>query len=125
MSANLTVYRLKPNPLGQLAGNYEAPVVQPTWAANIVLAPDAGAVLQLLGNAAVSAAAAVTVGNGMGFGQLMIVIVSDTGGVTVTFSGANIKPTATVNPTTGKTIVVTFVWDGAVWHEMSRSAAAE
>lgn len=124
MSAAVTVYRLKANPLAQISGTDGAPVVQPTYAAAIVLDPNAGIAQQLLGVAAVSAACAVTTPNVGGFGQMLILMCSDVGGVTYTF-GAGFKPTGTVNPTTGKTITVAFMSDGTVWREFSRSASAQ
>ena len=126
MSSYLTVFRLRPDPLGQLAGNEQAPYVAPTWGAAVVIDPMAGAVQNLNGVATVSAAATVTTSLPTGFQGVLIVIVNDTGGVTVTF-GTGFKPTATVNPTNGKSIVVAFIADSVakVFREFSRYASAQ
>ena len=86
--------------------------------------PGYAAVQQILGVAATSATSTINAAGPGQFGQLLIVIVSDTGGVTITF-GTNFKATATVNPTTGKSIVVAFVSDGVAFREFSRSASAQ
>lgn len=119
-----TVYSLRVNPLAQISGTAGAEAVAPTYASAIVLDPNAGLVQLIAGVAATSATSTVTTPNVGQFGQLLIVIVTDTGGVTVTF-GTGFKPTGTVNPTTGKAITVAFVSDGTVWREFSRSASAQ
>lgn len=124
MPANTTPYNLLTDGLAQLSGSPGAPTVAPTYAAVIALDPNAGIVQLIAGVAAVSATCTVNTTNDGNFGQLLIVIVTDNGGVTVTF-GTNFKPTATVNPTTGKAITVAFVSDGGAWREFSRSASAQ
>ena len=119
-----TIYNCRVNPLAQISGSPGADAVSPTYAAAIALDPNAGLVQLIAGVAATSATSTVTTPNGGQFGQLLIVIVSDTGGVTVTFS-TGFKATGTVNPTTGKAIVVAFVSDGTYWREFSRSASAQ
>lgn len=122
MSANVTVYRLRADPLAQISGTDGAPNAQIAAAAAMAINPESGIVQQLNGAAATSAAVAVTTLAAGRFGQLLILICADTGGVTYTF-GTGFKPSATVNPTNGKVIVITFVSDGTFFREVSRSAA--
>lgn len=119
-----SIYNLPAEPLHQISGGPGAIPYAPTYAAAVVIDPNQGITCKLNGVAATSATCAVTTPNVGGFGQLLLVICADTGGVTYTFSG-NFKATATVNPTTGKTITVAFVSDSVAWREFSRSASAQ
>jgi hypothetical protein len=122
--AQATIYNQPANPIAQLVGGPGATPNLPTYAATMTISPVNNAVTQIAGNATTSSTSTVTAGSVGNFGQLWIIIVSDTGGITVTFS-TGFKPTATVNPTTGKSITVAFVSDGTVWREFARSASAQ
>jgi hypothetical protein len=69
--------------------------------------------------AATSATCTLNVNKGYNIGQMAQVLVKDTGGITLTF-GTNMKPSATVAPTTGKAIAVDFTFDGTNWVESGR-----
>ena len=80
--------------------------------------PSAGATTRVDADSAVSATQAITTPNFRGFGAIWLTIIraSGAGTVTATF-GAGFLPTATVAPTTGKSITVGWVSDGVVWRE--------
>ena len=124
MSAAVTVFRLKADPLAQISGTDGAPAVQPTYAAAVVIDTKAGLVQKLNGVSTVSATCAVTAGSAGQFGQMLLLIFGDTGGITYTLSGY-FKPQATVNPTNGKVIAVLFISDGNYWYEIGARATAE
>ena len=124
MSADITVYRLKANPLAQFAGNPEAPVVAPTYAATITLDPNAGYAQLINGVATTSATCTINAASAGVQGQTLVLFIRDTGGITVTF-GTYFKSQGTCNPTTGKTIAVHFVSDGTNWYEPAARATAE
>lgn len=119
MSANATIYNLPPDGLAQLMG--VGPVLKPTYAATLVLDASPGRVVhEIAGVNATSATCALNTGTGGVFGQLLILILADTGGVTYTL-GDNFKTAAgTLNPTTGKKIVAIFVSDGTDFYEIAR-----
>ena len=121
-SGSTTVYQLKPDGLAQLTSSPGYRTLGPTYAATMTLDPNAGIVHQILGVATTSATCTLNAPSGGTFGQILIILVQDTGGITLTF-GTNFKSTGTVNPTTGKTIPVLFVSDGTNFREVARAAA--
>lgn len=124
VQAQATVYNLNATSLAQITGSPGARVLAPTYAATITsVNPNAGIVHWINGVAATSATSTINMAGGGQSDQLMILIIRDTGGVTVTF-GTNMKSAGTVNPTTGKQIAVWFVSDGTNWVENFRTATA-
>lgn len=121
---SLTIFNLRARPLSQISGSPGAPAVALTYGAAVVVDHQAGLVQKINGVAATSATCAVTIGSAGQFGQLLLIIFGDTGGVTYTLSGY-FKPQATVNPTTGKAIAILFVSDGNYWYEVGARATAE
>lgn len=124
-NSGITPFTLPINHLAQLGGLPGAPGNIVAGAAAMVLDPSAGAVTRIDGDSAVAAALAITTPNFRGFGATWDVIVnaSGVGTVTATF-GSGFKVNGTVAPTTGKAIVISFVSDGVVWREKSRTSAA-
>lgn len=125
-NAQPTIYNQPPETLAQISGGPSAPVNKPTYSATMTLdtTMQRGAIHQILGVNATSPTATLNAASGGQFGQLLITIISDTGGITLTY-GTNFKSTGTVNPTNGKSIVVAFVSDGTFFREFSRSASAQ
>ncbi len=124
MSADTTVYNLATAGLAQLSGSPGARALKPTYAAIISsINPNAGIVHEVDGVAAVSATCTINLAGGGQFGQMLILALYDTGGVTFTF-GTNMKSAGTVNPTTGKVVTVTFISNGTNWVEANRTATA-
>lgn len=119
-----TVYTLNADSLAQISGSPAARVLAPTYAAIITsISPNAGIVHWINGVAATSATCTINMGGGGQSDQLLILVIRDTGGVTVTF-GTNMKSGGTCNPGTGKQIAVTFMSDGTNWVEINRTATA-
>lgn len=125
-SSGITPFTLPINHLAQIGGLPMAPGNIVAGAAALVLDPNGGSTVRIDGDSAVSATIAITTPNFRGFGANYITIVraSGAGTVTATF-GSGFLPTATVAPTTGKSISVLWVSDGVVWREVSRSASAQ
>lgn len=123
MSAEVTVFRLRTNGLAQISGTDGAPVVQPAYAAVMTLNTREAIVQQILGVAATSAICTINAASGGSFGQSLLLILADTGGVTYTL-GTNFKTAGgTINPTTGKKVVVEFLSDGVNFYDIGRSTA--
>lgn len=125
MGSQTTVYGLSSisDGLAQLGGAPGAPTLGPTWASTVTLNPANGIVHKVAGVASVSATSTLNLSGPGQFGQNLILIVTDTGGITLTF-GTNMASTGTVNPTNGKAIIVQFVSDGTIWIEQSRTSSA-
>ncbi len=119
MGANASIYNQPADVLAALLGGPGGSLNKPTYAATIALEAF-NSVIQVDGVAATSATCTLTAGSRVG---LLILILKDTGGVTYTL-GTGFKSTGTVNPSTGKTIVVAFIGDGTNFIEFARSASA-
>ena len=119
-----TIYNQPANSIAQIVGGPGASIYAPTYASAVAVSPIGNAVCVLNGVNATSATCTVTASGVGQSGQIFIVICNDTGGVTYTFS-TGFKATATVNPTTGKVIVVAFISDGTYLREFARSASAQ
>lgn len=126
-----TIYNLFEYGLQQITGSPgPGTVQQPTFGATMTLGTNtnfSGIVQQLTGSSTVQSAVTVNAGSGGQFGQYLTTIcTSASGASTVTYTfGTNFLPTATVAPTTGKSITVDWVSDGTSWHERGRSASAQ
>ena len=130
-----TVYQLLANPLAQMSGSPGALFNQPTYAATMTIAPLSTAngamnsYTQINGNSTTSSTCTVSTPTpSANPGQQWTIIFTASGSNTVTFtlSTPQFLPTATVAPTTGKSISVFFVSDGnTAWHEVARSASAQ
>lgn len=124
MGAFGTPYNLITDGLAQITGSPGSRRLAPTYAATISsINPMSGIVHFIDGVAATSATSTINMGSGGTVSQLLILIIRDTGGVTVTF-GTNMKSAGTANPTTGKQIAVAFISDGTNWVEVFRTATA-
>jgi|GEM_PF-4552691 len=127
MGRNTTIYGCnnQSDGLAQLCGASGAPALGPTWGASSITGfdPNAGIVHKIAGVAATSATNTLNAPGPGQFGQELILIITDNGGITLTF-GTNFATTGTVNPGTGKAIVVEFVSDGVFWIEKCRTSSA-
>ena len=127
MGRNTTIYGCnnQSDGLAQLCGASGAPALGPTWGASSITGfdPNSGIVHKIAGVAGTSATNTLNASGPGAFGQALILIITDSGGITLTI-GTNFASTGTVNPGTGKAIVVTFVSDGVFWIEQSRTASA-
>ena len=134
-----TVYQLLANPLAQMSGSPGALFNVPTYASTMTIAPlspisvggngSMNSYTQINGNSATSSTCTVSTPTpSSNPGQQWTIIFTASGSNTVTFtlSTPQFLPTATVAPTTGKSISVFFVSDGnTAWHEVARSASAQ
>lgn len=119
-----TPYQLNADSLGQISGSPGGGPLKPTYAATISsINPMLGIVHQVDGLASTSATCTINLSGGGQAGQLLKLVLRDTGGVTYTF-GTNMKSAGTVNPGTGKQITVEFTSDGTNWVEDFRTATA-
>lgn len=118
-----TMYQHNSDALAQDLGTPGAPVYAPTYAAAMAVDTLNNSGVIINGVNATSATCALTTLFGGQAMQEFWVMVKDTGGVTLTF-GTKFKSAGTVNPTTGKAIIVYFLSDGTNWIESGRNAAA-
>jgi len=112
--------------LSQITGSNGAPTIQPTYAATVTINPDLGIVQEILGVNSTSATCTVSAAGAGKHGQCLRLILADTGGVTYTFTATtgHFVNTGTVNPGTGKKIIVDFISDGTNWREVARTRVA-
>lgn len=120
--ATTNIYNQPANMIAQPIGGPGRQDYAPTYAATMALDLANNAYAFINGLNSTSPTSTVTATTGGVLGQYCAVMIKDTGGVTVTFS-TNFKVSATVNPTTGKTITIEFMSNGTNWIEIGRSAA--
>ena len=120
--ASTVIFNQPANMIAQPIGGPGRQDYAPTYAATMALDLANNAYCYINGLNSVSATSTMTATTGGVLGQESAIMIKDTGGVTVTLS-TNFKVSATVNPTTGKTITVFFMSNGTNWIETGRSTA--
>jgi hypothetical protein len=121
-SATTTIFNQNANAIAQFHGGPGRVDYAPTYAATMALDLANNAYAFINGLNSTSPTSTITATTGGVLGQEAAVMIKDTGGITVTLS-TNFKVSATVNPTTGKTITVFFMSNGTNWIETGRSTA--
>ncbi len=119
MQGSANIFTSDPNKLAALTGKGSPNLVAPAYAATMVIDENAGMFQQITmtGNLALN-----TVGPGVP-GQELTIEFAASGGTRTATLGSNFRPTGTVAPTVGTSIVVEFKSNGTDFLEVGRSAA--